>query len=289
MNNANQEEMQLRRFLLGELGEDERQHVEEQFVVDPEYRERVLAAEDDLIEDYAEGSLSEAERRQVVARILSTPDRRQKLRTALLIKTYVKVETAAHSPPMDEKIERLERRYAGARGLRRPYVFVPLAAALLIALGFGVLKLVELKRQNELRAREQARREAVERELARLNDASAAGPAAPYSVTLAPVFVRGLKAAPEVSPPAGADVVELRLVLVGGGYETYRAVLQKLDDPTPLTIPGLRAKDSSGQQTIHLKIPARLLTRGDYQVGLSGLGAGGRYEETGEYNFRVTD
>jgi hypothetical protein len=281
MNESNEEERRLRRFLLNQLDEEERQRVEERFLLDPEYRERVLAAEEELIEDYAEGSLSGAEGQRVRTEILSTPGQQQKLRTALLIKKYV--EAAAHSPPAEVKLERPKREAASR--LRRPYVLVPLAAALLVALGFGAVKYVEFRRQNELIAREQARRAEIERELVQLNETST--PAA-YSVALSPILVRDLRAAPVVSPPSGAPVVELRLRLVNSDYDSYRAVVQKLDGASPLTIPNLRAQSASGEQAVHLKVPARLLTAGDYRVGLSGL-AGGAAEEVGEYNFHVTD
>lgn len=290
MNELNEEERRLRWFLLDELSEEERQRVEELFLVDPEYRERVLTAEDDLIEDYAEGSLSEAERQRVRLRILSAPQQRRKLKVARLIKKYVDVETAAHSPPADGKIKQLGGWHRGVLGLRRPYVSIPLAAILLLAVGFGVLKLVELRRLSEQEAREQSRRVAVEGELARLNDATLSSPAEAtiFSLVLPPVFVRDLKAAPRVSPSAAA-VVELRLLLVRSDYEAYRVVLQKLGDSTQFTIPNLRAQTTNSGQAVNLKIPIRLLTRGDYQLRLNGVNAEGQMEEIGEYNFQVAD
>lgn len=290
MNELNEEERQLRRFLLDELSEEERQQVEELFLVDPEYRERVLTAEDDLIEEYADGSLSEVERQRVRLRLLSTSQQQRKLKVVKLIKKYVDVEKAAHSPPAGGKVKPLGDRHRGARALSRLYVSIPLAAMLLLAVGFGVMKLVELRRLSEQEAREQSRRLTIENELARLNDAtlSGQGEATGFSLVLPPVFVRDLKAAPRV-PPSAASVVELRLLLVRNDYEVYRVSLQKLGDPTQFTIPNLRAQNTSSGKAVHLKIPMRLLTRGDYQLSLKGVNAKGQIEEIGEYNFQVAD
>ncbi|HEX7316656.1 MAG TPA: hypothetical protein VF297_22330 [Pyrinomonadaceae bacterium] len=285
MNDSHQEEGRLRQFLLGKVSEEERQRVEERLMVDPEYREIVLAAQDELIEEYAEGSLSEDERRRVEALILSTPEQRQKLRTSLLIKKYVADGAAAHSPLADEEIERGAQRRTGTPRRWRPYAYGAVAAMLLLAFGLLVLRSGWFRGPDE----ESKRRRAVESELAQLNDARASGAQPAYSVPLAPVFVRDLKAAPKVSPPAGASAVELRLLLMGGEYDSYRAVIRRLDGPAGYNVANLRAAAVPGGRAILLKVPARLLTRGDYQVTLSGVGANDKVEEVGEYNFHVPD
>ena len=48
----------LREFLLGGLDDEQRVLIEDQFLTDSQTWERVLAAEQELIEDYLEGSLS---------------------------------------------------------------------------------------------------------------------------------------------------------------------------------------------------------------------------------------
>lgn len=286
MNDSHQEEGRLRQFLLGRVSEEERQRVEERLLVDPEYRERVLAAQDELIDEYAEGSLSDDERRRVAALILSTPEQREKLRTSLLIKKYVADGAAAHSQSAGEEIERGAHQRTGTPRRWRPYAYGAVAAALLLAFGIIVLRSGWFRGPDEESDR---RRRAVESELAQLNDARAPGGQPAYSVPLGPVFVRDLKAAPRVSPPPGASAVELRLLLMGGEYDSYRAVIRTLDGPAGYNVANLHAAGVPGSRAIPLKVPARLLTRGDYQVTLSGVGAGDQVEEVGEYNFQVPD
>lgn len=283
MNDLHQEEGRFRQFLLGRLSEEERQRVEERLMIDPGYRERVLAAQDELIDEYAEGSLSDDERRRVAALILTTPDQRQKLRTSLLIKKYVADGAAAHTPPAGEEIERGAHRRTGTPRRWRPYAYGAVAVTLLLAFSIFVLKSGWFRSPDE----ESDRRRAVESELAQLNDARAIGAQPTYSVPLAPVFVRDLKAAPRVSPPPGASAVELRLLLMGGEYDSYRAVIRRIDGPAGYNVANLHAAGVPGSRAIPLKVPARLLTRGDYQVTLSGVGAGDKVEEVGEYNFQV--
>lgn len=51
-------------YLLGELPEDERLRLEEDYLADSELFARVLAVEEDLIDAYARGELSESARKQ---------------------------------------------------------------------------------------------------------------------------------------------------------------------------------------------------------------------------------
>src|SRR5437588_796289 len=103
MQEANKDEALIRRFLLDELTEDERQQIEELFITDGDYRERVLIAEDDLIEDYLEGALSAAERERFLSHYLITPQQRRKLRIAKSIKKYTAVGVATSAPPLHEE------------------------------------------------------------------------------------------------------------------------------------------------------------------------------------------
>ena len=54
----------LRRFLLNEASEQERDEIEELYFGDQEFLERLLAAEEELVEDYLKGDLPAREREQ---------------------------------------------------------------------------------------------------------------------------------------------------------------------------------------------------------------------------------
>ncbi|HEY9405056.1 MAG TPA: hypothetical protein VIQ24_20560 [Pyrinomonadaceae bacterium] len=281
----------IRRLLLGLSDDKERRGVEELFMTDPEYREKVLVAEDDLIEDYLDGSLSEGERQRFRTHFLSTPRQQRRVRVTRELRSFAAVEVTAHSPPAEEDDPQPVgwlRRLADALRLRESAVYVPLAAALVAALVLGSWWLFEFSRAPQLRAQEESRRLEVERLLARFNDPSGTGlpePGAPvFSLPLTPVNVRGETQI--VPPQPDSGVVELRLLRAGNGYNSYKATLQRVGGLSQYSIPGLRDADTSAGRAVPIRIPARLLTPGTYRLKLSGVGADSQPVELDEYTFQ---
>ena len=58
MAHENQDDALMRRYLLGQLAEDERQQLEEKMMADNEFFNRVLLAEDEMVEEYVQGEMS---------------------------------------------------------------------------------------------------------------------------------------------------------------------------------------------------------------------------------------
>jgi hypothetical protein len=281
----------IRRLLLGLSDDEERRGVEELFMTDPEYQEKVLMVEDNLIEDYLDGSLSESERERFRTHFLSTPRQQRRVRVVRSLRSFAAVEGTAHSPPAEEDDPQplgWLRRLADALRLRSPAVYAPLTVALIAALVFGSWWLFDSSRARQLRAQEEARRLEVERLLARFNDPSGAGlpePGSPvFSLTLTPVNVRGETQAVPPQPESG--VVELLLLRADDDHKSYQATLQRVGGLSQYSILGLRAANTSAGRAVPVRIPARLLTPGTYRLKLSGVGADGRLVELDEYTFQ---
>jgi hypothetical protein len=60
-------DVEITRFLLGDVDDEERQRLESFFISDPESREKILIVEDDLIDGYLEDSLPASDRDKFVA------------------------------------------------------------------------------------------------------------------------------------------------------------------------------------------------------------------------------
>jgi CHAT domain-containing protein/Tfp pilus assembly protein PilF/anti-sigma-K factor RskA len=86
----NQDDGLIRRYLLGQLGEDEREQLEERMMVDNELFDQVLLAEDEMIEEYVQRELSESDRTEFEASFLSTPEGRQQVTYTKALSRYVK-------------------------------------------------------------------------------------------------------------------------------------------------------------------------------------------------------
>src|SRR5690242_18646773 len=109
----------LREFLLGKVTDEVRERIESLFVTDPQTRERVLAVEQDLIEDYLEGTLSAEDRERFVERFAHTVEQQRKLR----ITRSIKDRAIAEAKPVVVQVP----------VWRRPFV-VPIAAVVLITI-----------------------------------------------------------------------------------------------------------------------------------------------------------
>ncbi|HVG22076.1 MAG TPA: tetratricopeptide repeat protein, partial [Blastocatellia bacterium] len=82
-------ERSLHTYLLGELPLAEQMRVEERLLMDGDYVELLLIVEEELIDSYLRGTLSERERTQFENHFLTTPVRRRKLRRAKALRRYV--------------------------------------------------------------------------------------------------------------------------------------------------------------------------------------------------------
>src|SRR5215471_2476644 len=62
-------------YLLGELSAEDRAKFEEQYAVNDDLFEELIAAENDLVDGYASGTLTDVERKHFEAHYLGTPRR----------------------------------------------------------------------------------------------------------------------------------------------------------------------------------------------------------------------
>ena len=82
-NNRSKDEVFVRQYLLGVLPETESDQLEQRSLEDEAFFEEIQEIEDELIEDFAGGALTEQERIQFEEYFLCSPERREKLRFAL--------------------------------------------------------------------------------------------------------------------------------------------------------------------------------------------------------------
>src|SRR5215217_7514660 len=78
----------LRQLLLGQVDDQERQRLESMFVTGALSRERVIAAEQHLLDDFLEDSLTPEDRERFLAQYGETPAAQRELRIAKSIKRW---------------------------------------------------------------------------------------------------------------------------------------------------------------------------------------------------------
>jgi hypothetical protein len=269
MNDDTRDDALLREFLLGKVNDEERERIEGLFLTDSQEKERLLAVEQDLIEDYLEGTLTTADNERFVERYSQTPEQQRKLRITKSIKDWAIAEAAA---AQTAPIQRAGWRGWRSRLWRKPAFVIPIAVTALIVI---VVAGIWLSRQ--------AKHSAIEQELVQLNSPS--NPQGPVGLELSPVTVRGAESPPPLSTQAG-EAIELRLLWIQKERSSkYQATIHRVDDTESFLIPNLQPE--SDGKAIRVKLTAHMLTRGTYQIILNGLAPDGNTSSTEEYQFTV--
>ena len=272
----------LREFLLGKLIGEELERVENLYLTDSQTTERVLALEQDLIEDYLENSLSEEDNARFLARYAETDEQRRKLRITKSIKDWAVNEATASQATAATSVSAWNRLPTLLR--LRPTVLVPIAVALAVAV---VLAIFWLNSQREKR-----KHFAVEQELALLNSPAGLREFPPQMIplVLSPVTVRGIETPKEVNPRSENRIVELFLPWIPKErYPAYRAEVRPPGDSAPFTIPNLQAENDDRSYKIRIRLPSHLLRRGSYRIQLMGIINDGSASQPEEYRFSVTE
>jgi hypothetical protein len=292
------------RYLLGDVSEEEQVQLEEQFFADDERYQQLVALEDELRYDYAQGTLNPRQRGLFEKRFLTAPAEQKKveLAKAVLLKTR---EEAARLKAEPETKRSWWQAFAGFFTLR-PMPLATAAAALCAIAFFS--ETVHLRRElnqleihsgeqqkaaqvamNQQKAlgdargrelqQERNRREQLEQDAAKPKPASAP---LVLAFALSPGLVRDAEGPKRLRIPPDADSVKLKLDLKAADRSVdLRASLQNLDNQE-LWSQDVRATASG----VVLTLPARVLAPGDYVIELKSR-AVDEPARAGEYYFTV--
>lgn len=140
-----EEEVELKRYLLGELTQDEQVSIEERLFLDADYLLRLQALEDELIDDSVYDELSASEREKLELHFLSQPGRHDDLKIARALKRYgdSKAGHAVSSiePDAERGLQTPKKRellFLSSLFSRTPILGFSLSAAALVILSFTV-------------------------------------------------------------------------------------------------------------------------------------------------------
>lgn len=288
MIHGDEQEKQFRRFLLGQLAHQERQRVEERLMVDSDYREQVLLVEETLIEDYLDGVLPADEQKAFETYFLTSAQQRRKVKIARLLHSFdpddIPVSERPKPPPPAPP-----RRWSRNLTVRNhPVVFTSIVAALLLLIAFAVFQGIGLWRESSERIAAAKQKLEIERELRQLSNTPVqALSASTFPLALAPVALRDANEPSTLSLPVAAEIVELRLILGRDVHPGYRVELSRIGGEETYRIEALHAQTTANGQAVVVRVPSRLLSRGDYKLSLIGIANDGKRTDAGEYLFQV--
>lgn len=275
MSDRPEETTSVKNYLLGQLSERERQQVEERLLTDDAFFEEISIAEEELIDRYLSGHLSRREMERFQEHFLSSPQRQQSLRFAKTLRRYV----SEHHTPSEMPRRRFARGLSDLfSGGRRWWAIPALVTALAAVLLSAFWLFLPGGRVDS----------ALAQEVARLNRQEYQPPEPAVSLTLNRGRTRESGEVKSLGAPQGAGVVQLRLVTGDDEYQDYSAVLNAVGGRTLVTVEHLRRTSVEGREVVVLNLPARLLSRGDYEVELSGTTPRSSSESVGVYFFRMT-
>ncbi|HEU4391009.1 MAG TPA: hypothetical protein VFV34_24600 [Blastocatellia bacterium] len=308
LDSSSYDEIALRRYLLGDLTEDEEARQEELLLTDARYYERLVLAEDDLIDDYVGGRLTANDKERMERRFLASANRQEKLKLATDLRRLSVQESRLVG------IGRIERALTPkdiARSLfsrdRRPATILLLATALLLIASAVVIfvQVAELRgkidalgrdqlraqqRDEELRKelaaqtarsdqlsrdlqKEQIERIRLEQALKTIKQPIPGGPRSNdtelLAITLASGRTRDRGPLSLIQLTPSAKRVMLDLSLEHGSYKSYRAVLQTDEGKQIWIADHLKASRIKDDERVRVLLPARLLVPGDYTITLS--------------------
>jgi hypothetical protein len=326
MNFTGKDEMLIRRYLLGEVTDQEREQVERQLMTDRRYLNRILRVEESLMDEYVRGELDHDEIGPFETYFLSAPERRDKLGFAESLNRYIAEErdwkaagvAGADSEAAGPKGAWLwPSRPAGRTAMALLAVATLVLAACIIMLLTHNARLKgqileqqanlshaeeelrrhldeQTRRSEELaRQLEQSQNEAarIGEELSRLKQEKAPHQEPPppivASLIVAPGSVRDNGRINRVNLTTDTQRLKLELKLQGEDYRSYRVEVQTIEGKSLWKEVNLRARQRAGEKSVVAILPASRLPEGDYLATVSGAAAGGGYEEVATYYFTV--
>ena len=282
MKRTSDETALMTRYLLGDLSEEEQTRLEERFFADDEAYRQLVALEDELRYDYAQGNLTAGQRVLFEKRFMASAADRQRveLAKAILQKTHEVARQTA------EPVAR--RTWTSALvdfiALRPVSMFsAAVAGAAAICAIVFFTQTIDLKHElarqqnasrvamNRQKAQDEALGKQLQQERSRreqLEQQSGANkpPSTPLilAFALGPGLTRDTEGLKRLRIPTGADSVRLQLDLKPGDRpRELRAALSNLDGQE------LWSQDTTpAGSAVVLTLPARILAPGDYVIDL---------------------
>jgi hypothetical protein len=282
--------IQLRRYVLGALADDERARIEEDYFERADVLDRVCAAEDDLIDDYLSGRLVSDDHERFERYYLASPQHRTRVAVARALRT------ASSSAASSDHGEPVVSWWAALRAW--PTLGqVALAAAVVLLLAGGAWMLA--KRSDTpvsvstspppVSSTKPEPRDERQSSAPSERDAPTARPTpVVLAVSLSPIHLRGTDEPGRLTIAKGTDIVRLHLHGEEGDrpLERGRAIVRTVAGQEVWRGSARRAT-SQPSSLASVDIPAVRLKPDDYIVELLEGGATGRDVERYRYFFRV--
>jgi hypothetical protein len=248
----------IKSYLLGQMPEQDESGVEARLISDREFYDELSIVEDELIDQYLGGTLSDSERQNFEAHFVTSPERWQKIRFAKALKKHVSADADRGAEQEESKSPQTSNIFA----FRKPVIPYAIAASLIVVLGLGFVLLKNWQ------------------------GPAAGGRVLAVELTPGPA-TRGEGEVKEFSLAPDVGSVRLQLDLPKNEYQTYEAVVRDSSLRSVVTAGNLKPQTINNFAAVMMDVKADLLAPGDYRVNLSGTTGDGRSENVATFSFTV--
>ena len=279
MKDIEREQYLIRKYLLGELDEYEREQLEQRVITNPDYKEEVLIMEEELLQEFVNGTLSATELDSFMKVYSSSPAQRRKVKIAQALNKYAIEHAAVAQPGAAQKswTRSLIELFRTKNRFRQFSL-----AGLLTILAVGGAVLVYWLMSREGRANYEA--------LLKLNQPHSEilqPDTSVVSVSLPPLLFRGTGEPRKVAITKETRTVQLRLPAPAGGTNLFRATLKDSAAAEVFSLKDLRPRQIDQRSMLVIQIPAQMLAPQDYQLEISEKTADGNYDIPATYPVHV--
>lgn len=251
----------IKSYLLGNLDDSRRIQLEERLLNDGELFEELLISEDELVDQYVAGRLTDDERGRFESHFLVTADRHRKFQFGQTLNKYLELNDVSDAAVMpDARRFWMYQNRPALWPIRRPLVAISLVA--IICLGLAAVYWTITRR-----------------------DAASSSPR--HVVAIVPGATRSEGAGLQrVQIPLHTETVELRLPVSHIKYEKYVAELRSGGGKVT-ELPSATTYEDQGQKLVVFLVEADQLPSDDYHLKLNGINSAGEPEFIDSYPFRV--
>jgi hypothetical protein len=313
----------IRRYLLGEIAEPDRELIEVRLLTDPQYFNQLVRVEEELTDRYVRRDLSRHEREMFENHFMNAPERRDDVAFAQALHSYVSAK-AIRSPVAGGPrawtafLTDLSPRWRMARNA----ALACAALLLTVAVAWLLMETARLQRRLAEVVAERAESRRLEQELTRrLDEQRSRGDDLARQLEISRSRLAQLdreiaglsKAAGSIQAEAGvvslalfpglgrdaADTAQtrtailspgarrLRLELGTEGFTRYRAEVLTAEGDLVWSRDALKERSTRIGKAVVITLPVALLTKNSYLVTLSGAAAGDNYARIGSYYFDI--
>ena len=261
----------IREYLLGRLDSEGElvESIDEQTLTDPEFSMSVDVIEDEIIEEYLEGSLNLEDKRAVERHFLRPPERQLKLKTARLFSRYFEAETRNVNTEQPAPARSLFKAFRVGWALPSFRICAEIAASAVFVI--SILTLLNQRRELDIAIKQVGEQLSQERQRSATsnqqlqNALQSLQPAVAMLNLVRPGLQRGKLELPEVKVNSGTRLLHVEVALSSSAPGSSRVELRHTEKMV-WSRDGVDAIAVPGGAILRLDIPADVLTQGTSEL-----------------------